>query len=83
MKTKTVTIHNWDGSRQKVEAPQSAKYIEVAPYSGFIFAHARKPKKSNGTVYQEHGRFVGHCPDANRPYQDEISQSVLLKIEEV
>ena len=84
MKTKTVTIHNWDGSKQKVNVPAHARFIEITPYSGGIYAHTKKPKLHKGWfTYKSEGRIVGVCPKENRPCEDGIEQSILLKIEEV
>ena len=78
MKTKTVTIHNWDGSKYKVKAPVEAKYLGILSHTGCINFYARKPRLNQSGYYSadpnakrllENG--IDHaCPCENLPYHD-------------
>lgn len=93
MKTKTVTIHNWDGSKYDVEAPEEAKYLGILSNLGTIRFYKKKPRVAERTL---HGRGVyyapsqdkisdidGACPPQNLPSVDGHRGERLFKIEEV
>ena len=99
MKTKIVTIHNWDGSKYTVEAPINAKYIGIFNCTGAIRFFSRKPKL--GGVYYSNryqinkrdansGYSAIQCPAKNLPFHDGYGQTeelpqleLLIEIEEV
>lgn len=83
MKTKTVTIEYWDGSKQKITVPKNVQYIEQTPNSGELYAHATKPVRMiDGDLFRG-GEWIAKSPPDNRPIVDGITRSILLKIEEV
>lgn len=96
MKTKIVTIHNWDGSKYDVEAPEKAKYIGIYCNTGHICFYGRKPRVGHmgygdmediirwptGTCYAS-----PTCPEDNLPMHDGYGRDgmpyeLILKIEE-
>jgi hypothetical protein len=91
MKTKTVTIYNWDGSKYDVEAPAQAKYIGILSNLGIIRFYRRKPALNGGyyapSPYRIGQSIHGVCPEKNLPCHDgygtgEMPDELLLKIEE-
>jgi hypothetical protein len=90
MKTKTVTIYNWDGSQYDVTAPAEAKYLGILHFIGSIRFFRKKPKLSGYYYSDEH--VVGDwlqdaCPAENRPMVDGygengLPEELLLKIED-
>lgn len=91
MKTKTVTIHNWDGSKYKVTAPAQAKYLSILSSIGAIRFFRKRPKLK-GAYYDDDAMIGGwsreDCPYENRPMHDGYGENglpseLLLKIEEL
>lgn len=78
MKTKTVTIHNWDGSEYDIEAPVKAKYLGIMSHTGVFCFYSGKPKLDADGYYcnsqyylDDPGGISISCPhDANLPYHD-------------
>jgi hypothetical protein len=86
MKTKTVTIYNWDGSKYDVEAPVNAKYLGIFSHIGVIFFYSRKPKLGTDGYY--HGANIenacARCPSReNYPCEDGYGQDGLVLVKGV
>lgn len=90
MKTKTVTIHNWDGSKYEVEAPVEANYLGILSHTGHICFYKKRPKLTGGyyNVRDVMSCLPMGCPVENLPCLDGYGKDgnpseLLLKIEEV
>ena len=77
MKTKTVTIHNWDGSKYDVEAPAPTKYIGILSHTGVFCFYSRKPKLGWDGYYVDDDSYLDdsdgrkvYAPDENCPCHD-------------
>lgn len=91
MKTKTVTIHNWDGSKYDIEVPAITRYVGIYSDSGDIACYRRKPRLDSGG-YGRNEDIIGYspqeCPYKNLPFHDGYNRDgnppeLILKIEEV
>lgn len=88
MKTRIITIENWDGSKYDVEAPANAKYLGILSHTGDIKYYTRKPKQDKDMQGYYDMEFLieedinARCPRSeNYPVEDGYGSSGTVVID--